>query len=273
MELDDLEIEEEPELEEFARPVNRPPKSAASQHKQISAARGALEDGEVGRYARKPDNRDTVAHYTNFGNRATHANKDLVPTGVVRGAEVGQVKLSPRKAKKKTMSQQSAADLVAFGLEKPSSSARSTLKAMMLEMFKELQKDEKLAQAPEPTKRHMTLVDNVLGSMNIPPEAKKDIKQQPDKIKLSVVQTLSNFVPVKPPSRRQRTLSREPRSPRESKRREDIVDKMAKDSDAWTAGILLGLDDANLLTPLLGRSSHVYELVVLLRNAAHDTCQ
>ena len=50
-------------------------------------------------------------------------------------------------------------------------------------------------------------------------------------------------------------------------------DKMAKDSDAWTAGILLGLDDANLLTSLLGRSSHVYELVVLLRNAAHDTCQ
>ena len=89
---------------------------AAETQQRTTLATDQIVEGEVGRYARRPDNRDTVAHYTNFGNRATHANPDLRATGVVRGAEVGEVKAAARKPQKFTMAPSGVASMMDSGI-------------------------------------------------------------------------------------------------------------------------------------------------------------
>ena len=223
MNLSDLDFQSpEPELFEFKAPE---PRGAAAEQRKTTVATGVLEDGEVGRYARKPDNRDTVAHYTNFGNRATHANKDMIATGVQRGAEVGVVKAEKKKPKPMSFTGQSLGAMLDSGLDNMQPKTVSKLESL----FRRFMENERLRSAPPPSKRHMDISNSVLKSMNIPASAKEEIKQQPPKIQLAVVQNLSAFVPVKPPSRRQRTLSREPRSPRESQRRRDIVKSAAEE--------------------------------------------
>ena len=124
MRLDDLDMEEEQKQPtSTARLVLQEdePESAAATMQKNTAATGMIVEGERGRYARKPDNRATAAQFINFGNRATHANKDLYATGVVKGSEVGEVKVARPKPPPTEIgvNQSTASGILGMGMKKP----------------------------------------------------------------------------------------------------------------------------------------------------------
>ena len=170
------------------------PESAAVQ-RQTTLATDTITEGEVGRYARRPDNRETVAHFTNFQNRGIRSNPDLHVTGVERGAEVGQVKANAPKPQKFSMSRTSVASMVDSGVgSAPTPNLDAHIQMIVQQML--------AAQAPEPTPRQSTIVQSVLQSMDIPAEAKKKIDEAPPAAKVEIVRSLTDFVPLEQPQTR-----------------------------------------------------------------------
>ena len=206
MRLDDLDMEEEQkQAPSSARLVLQedPEESADVTMRSNTAATDMITEGEVGRYARKPDNRATAAQFINFGNRATHANKDLYATGVVKGAEVGEVKVSRPKPPPTQIgvNQATASGIMGMAMKKPP----QTLIDLIMQISTQVHQQQRMK---EPTPRQNKIVESVLDSMKIPPEAKKTINETDPKTKVAVVASLSNFIPTQQP-RRKRTLSRE----------------------------------------------------------------
>ena len=160
MTLDDLDFDEDQKQQTPSSAqlvLQDEPESADATMRSTTAATGMITEGEVGRYARKPDNRATAAQFINFGNRATHANKDLYATGVVKGSEVGEVKVSRPKPPPTQIgvNQATASGIMGMAMKKPP----QTLIDLIMQISTQVHQQQRMQ---EPTPRQNKIVESVL---------------------------------------------------------------------------------------------------------------